>query len=144
MVRPKEAAIDDQEEPRIMHRLMETLGAEVINDPMKVECCGSYNTADPEMRDAILARTKRIVTSAANRGADAIVLSCPLCEFNLDSRQVDAQKKYQNLTPVPIFYFTQLMAYAFGLDDKSCGFDLHAIDPSIALSKMKKGKARSA
>lgn len=145
LVRPKEAAIDDQEEPRVMHRLLEALGAKVIDDPMKIECCGAYNTADPQMRDAILARTRRIVDSANSRGADAIVLSCPLCEFNLDERQIDAQQKYPGLKLIPIFYFTQLMAFAFGLDQENCGFNLHAVDPALALSKMKEAlKARSA
>lgn len=145
LVRPKEAAIDDQEEPRIMHRLLEALGAEVVDDPMKIECCGAYNTADPQMKSAILARTRRIVDSANNRDADAIVLSCPLCEFNLDERQVDAQQVYPGLKPIPVFYFTQLMAFVFGLDQEDCGFDLHAIDPMLALSKIKEPlKARSA
>ncbi|MFQ5977172.1 MAG: CoB--CoM heterodisulfide reductase iron-sulfur subunit B family protein [Candidatus Heimdallarchaeota archaeon] len=137
LVRPKEVAIDDQEEPRIMHRLLEALGAEVINDPMKIECCGAYNTADPQMKSAILARTRRIVDSANNRDADAIVLSCPLCEFNLDERQIDAQQIYPDLKPIPIFYFTQLMAFAFGLNSENCGFNYNAIDPTLALSKMK-------
>lgn len=145
LVRPKEAAIDDQEEPRIMHRLLEALGAKTINDPMKIECCGAYNTADPQMKAAILARTRQIVDSANNRGADAIVLSCPLCEFNLDDRQIDAQKKYPGLKPIPVFYFTQLMAFAFGLSREKCGFNFHAIDPTPALSKMKENlKVRSA
>ena len=144
LVRPKVAAIDDQEEPRIMHRLLEALGADVVNDPMKIECCGSYNTADPKMKEVVVARTRRIIKSVTDRGADAIALSCPLCEFNLDARQIDARQRYPSLKEIPVFYFTQLMALAFGLDQEACGFHLHSINPTIALSKIGEGvKLRS-
>jgi heterodisulfide reductase subunit B len=31
--------------------------------------------------------------------------------------------------PIPILYFTQLMAIAFGLDAAACGFENNIIDP---------------
>ncbi len=131
LTRPQEVGIDDLEEPRIMEDLIRALGAEVIDDPLRGECCGSYHTVNA--KDLVTERTRMIVSSAKNRGADVIILSCPLCEFNLDTRQKDTKEKYSDFTGIPILYFTQLMALAFGLREEVCRFDLHYIDPRPVL-----------
>ena len=46
LLRPREVAIDDAEEPTIMADLLRALGADVVDNPYKVECCGSYHTID--------------------------------------------------------------------------------------------------
>jgi len=135
LTRPKEVAIDDMEEPRIMHELLQALGAEVIDDPYKIECCGSYQTIGP-MKETVIERAYQIVNSVATSGADAIALTCPLCEFNLDARQKDAQEKYLGLPSTPIFYFSQLLALALGLDPSSCKFENHHIDPLPLLTNL--------
>lgn len=140
LTRPKDVAIDDMEEPRIMHELLHTLGAEVIDDPYKIECCGSYQTIGP-MKGAVIERTYRIVKSMAMNGAEAIVLTCPLCEFNLDARQKDALEAHPDLPPVPIFYFSQLLALALDLDPSICKFENHKIDPQPLLAKLNLIKA---
>ena len=135
LTRPEDVAIDDMEEPRIMHDLLNVLGAEVIDDPFKVECCGSYQTIGP-MKEAVIERTYRIVQNMANNGAEAIVLSCPLCEFNLDARQKDALEQHPDLPRIPILYFSQLLALALGLDPDLCKFENHHIDPRPLLAKL--------
>lgn len=135
LTRPEDVAIDDMEEPRIMHDLLNVLGAEVIDDPYKVECCGSYQTIGP-MKEAVIERTYRIVQNMANNGAEAIVLSCPLCEFNLDARQKDALEQHPDLPRIPILYFSQLLALALGLDPDLCKFENHHIDPRPLLAKL--------
>ncbi|MHA2427821.1 MAG: CoB--CoM heterodisulfide reductase iron-sulfur subunit B family protein [Candidatus Hermodarchaeia archaeon] len=135
LTRPKDVAIDDMEEPRIMHELLHVLGAEVIDDPYKVECCGSYQTIGP-MKEAVVERTYRIVQSMVMSGAEAIVLTCPLCEFNLDAHQKEALEKHPDLPSVPIFYFSQLLVLALGLDPRLCRFENHHIDPRPLLTKL--------
>lgn len=127
LTRPKEVGIDDWEEPQIMENLITALGAEVVDDPMRGECCGAYHTVNS--KDLVAERTRLIVTSAKNRGADVIILSCPLCEFNLDTRQKDTVKIYSDFTGIPILYFTQLIALSLGLGKEVCRFDLHYVDP---------------
>ncbi len=135
LTRPEDVAIDDMEEPRIMHDLLNVLGAEVIDDPFKVECCGSYQTIGP-MKEAVIERTYRIIQNMANNGAEAIVLSCPLCEFNLDARQKDALEQHPDLPRIPILYFSQLLALSLGLDPDLCKFENHHIDPLPLLAKL--------
>ena len=133
LLRPREVAIDDAEEPTIMNDLLVALGAEVIDNPFKIECCGSYHTI--EEKKLVSDRAYRITKSAIDRGADAIMLSCPLCRFNLDVRGKEAEKLYKNYKQVPVYYYSQLIAVALGLDPKYCGFGDHAVDPILLLKK---------
>lgn len=131
LVRPREVAIDDPENPLIMDDLMATIGATPIDFPYKTECCGAYQTVDKI--DLVISRTHQILTSARKQGADAVVVSCPLCAFNLDTRQKETLKKYPEFKTIPIFYFTQLMALAFGCPEKALLLDLNYIDPKPLL-----------
>ncbi len=125
LVRPERVGIDDAENPQIIKELVESLGGSVVDFPYAVECCGSYQTVNaPEV---VANRTKRIIDMAREVGANSLVLSCPLCSFNLDARQKDIQEKYPGFLPLPVFYFTQLMALAFGFGKEVCHFDLNSI-----------------
>lgn len=127
LLRPKECAIDDQEEPTIIKDLMVAAGAEVVDNPYKIECCGSYNTVNE--KELVAKRTYRIVNTARNAGGEMIVLSCPLCRFNLDNRSKQAKELHSDFEPLPVVYYTQLLALALGLDEDVLGFDKHYVDP---------------
>lgn len=132
LVRPKEVAFDDVENPMVMENLVQALGATPVPFSQKTECCGAYHTVDkPEI---IADRTDKIMGSASNELADLVVVSCPLCAFNLDFRQEDAKRLNPDFQNIPVLYFTQLMALAFGCDESSLRFDLHNIDPKPALA----------
>jgi heterodisulfide reductase subunit B len=133
MLRPREVAIDDAEDPQIFNDLLKALGAEVIDNPFKIECCGSYHTI--ENKEIVSNRAHHITNYALDRGADAIMLSCPLCRFNLDVRGKEAEKQFKGYKQIPIYYYTQLIAIALGLDPTVCGFEDHAVDPNLLLKK---------
>ena len=135
LVRPKDIGFDDVENPRIMENLMTALGAESIDFPYKTECCASYQTVDkPEI---VADRTNDIITSARDLGAEIMVVSCPLCAFNLDHRQKKTLEKHPEFKTMPVLYFTQLMAIAFGCQEKDLGLDLHYVDPKPLLIQKK-------
>ncbi len=133
LLRPREVAIDDAEDPTIMSDLLRALGAEVVDNPFKIECCGSYHTI--ENKDIVINRAYRITNFAIERDADAIMLSCPLCRFNLDERGKEAEKLHKGYQQIPVYYYTQLMAIALGIDPSLCGFDQHAVDPKLLLKR---------
>jgi heterodisulfide reductase subunit B len=134
LLRPEGIGIDDIEAPRVMEDLIEALGGEVIESPFKIECCGSYHTVDDI--EPVIERTKMIIDYSSTRGAEAIVVGCPLCFFNLDYRQKNVEMKNRGFTRVPVLYFTQLLAIALGLGDEICEFDLNFVDPRPLLEKM--------
>ncbi len=127
LLRPKGIGIDDIEAPKVMEDLIEALGGEVVESPYRIECCGSYHTVDNI--EPVIERTKMIVGDSSARGADAIVVGCPLCFFNLDYRQKDVKARHKEFNSIPIFYFTQLLAIALDLEETICDFDEHFVDP---------------
>lgn len=135
LVRPKEVAIDEPENPTIFEDFLTSIGAEPIEFPYFNECCGSYQTVNEV--DFVVDRTYKILGLANSLGADIVATSCPLCEFNLDSRQKETQVKYPDFKPMPVLYFTQLLALAMDLDKKACRFDLNYISPDEVLKKEK-------
>ncbi|MGM0405091.1 MAG: CoB--CoM heterodisulfide reductase iron-sulfur subunit B family protein [Thermoplasmatota archaeon] len=126
LLRPDHVAIDDTEDPHIMEGLLEAIGAEVIHNPKRTECCGSYHTVNRS--DIVEKRVEDIVSRAVKDGADAIALSCPLCQFNLDFHQRNTEYD------IPVFYLTELIALAMGIE---VGMKKHKIDPKSLLKDKK-------
>ncbi|MFO7792952.1 MAG: CoB--CoM heterodisulfide reductase iron-sulfur subunit B family protein [Candidatus Saliniplasma sp.] len=126
LLRPDHVAIDDTEDPYIMEGLLETIGADVIHNPKRTECCGSYHTVNRS--DIVEKRVEDIVSRAVKDGADAIALSCPLCQFNLDFHQRNTEYD------IPIFYLTELIALSMGIE---VGMEKHKIDPKSLLKDKK-------
>lgn len=127
LLRPKEIQIDDPNHPEILDDFITCLGGEPIESPYAIECCGAYQTVNQV--DVVVERTNVIINGARKRGAEAIVTCCPLCAFNLDHRQKETKEKYSEFTKMPIFYFTELLAFALGIKFKKNWKDLHYIDP---------------
>ncbi len=123
---PDEVAYDDPEDPQSLDDLMAALGAVPVDYPHKNECCGAYLAVkDPEITREMV---YTILKSAQAAGAEAIATNCPLCQFNLDKQQAAMQKIHAGYQPIPVFYFSQLMGLALGLDASDYGWDRHYID----------------
>jgi heterodisulfide reductase subunit B2 len=132
LVRPREAAIDDTEQPRVMEDLILALGGTPVPFPQKTECCGAYQVvANPSI---VAERTHSIMTSACRNGADLLAVSCPLCAHNLDRRQTDAQQIEPGLGQLPVLYFTQLMALALGCAEDVLRLERHCVEPRPLLA----------
>ncbi len=133
LLRPREVAVDDAEEPTILRDLLLALGAEPVDNPFKIECCGSYHTVNNH--EIVSKRSRRITGFAKDRGAEAMILSCPLCRFNLDERGKEAESLFEGYKQIPTYYYTQLIAIALGLDPEICDFKEHAVDPAFLLEE---------
>jgi len=126
MVRPKEVLeFDDPENPQIMDDLMRALGAEPTRFDFKAECCGGYLVVN--RRDVAKTASNRILDNAKAWGAEAIVTTCPLCQYNLDKLRVVTEGS------LPVFYFTQLLGLAVGLTQDELGLEHNAGDPAAFL-----------
>lgn len=109
LLRPREFAIDDPDRPQVMERVVEALGGVPTPFPERTECCGAYLTVG--RKDIVAERAGRILRSARGGGADAIVTTCPLCQFNLDERRPAGAPS------LPVLYLGQVLAWAMGLDE---------------------------
>ena len=132
LLRPAESVgIDMPDNPHIFEELMESLGCQVIDFPYKQECCGSYLSVS--LPDAATEASYQILRSAALNGADAVALSCPLCYYNMDRRQDRIKEKNLEFTEIPVLFFTQVIAWALGVDEKVLGLDQHFVNPGPVL-----------
>ena len=137
ILRPEnEIGLDNPENPSIIEKFISCIGAESVRYPYRTECCGSYLSVSAP--DSSTRLCHRIITSAQDRGADAIVVSCPLCYYNLETRQKAIAEMFPGFKGLPIIYFTQLLALALGLPADDLGFDTHDIDVSPVLNLLHK------
>lgn len=124
MVRPpKITGYTDYENPQTLDRIAGAVGAEVLDWSYKSTCCGaSIGIGRKEIQDSL---TLRLLAKARQTGAEAIVVSCPLCQANLDIIQRGGGRDV-----LPVFYFTELLSLAFG-DEKGVRrwFKMRFADP---------------
>jgi heterodisulfide reductase subunit B2 len=110
---------DDKDNPMMLDRLLEALGAQPTRFPMKTVCCGGslMGTREP----VALRLCRNLLLCAQQDQADCIAVMCPLCQINLDGFQSAVNKAYGTNFQLPIVYFTQLMGIAFGLKPVDLG-----------------------
>jgi heterodisulfide reductase subunit B len=125
---------DDPEYPTSLDHLMRTLGAEVVDFPVKTHCCGGHMTQISET--TALEMIRRLLKNAADYQADAIVTLCPMCQLNLDGYQEQVNRHFGTDYHLPVLYFTQLMGLAFGVEPSALGFGKEFVDPAPALVKI--------
>jgi heterodisulfide reductase subunit B len=135
LVRPPEIAhFDDAERPQCMNRLMRALGADVLEWDAATECCGAFLSLT--RTDIVIQLSHGILDAAKQAGAEAIVVACPMCHFNLDSRQAEIEASHDTRYDLPIYYFTQLMGLALGLPKKKLRLDRHFVAAGRVLEKV--------
>jgi heterodisulfide reductase subunit B len=124
LTRPPEATgVEHPENPTDLDEIMTALGAEVVDWSYKTTCCGAAHSLTRP--DIVVKLSGGLVSHAIEAGADAIVVACPLCHMNLDTRQSQMDIE----TSIPVLYFTQLMALALGLPEKEASLNKNITDP---------------
>ena len=118
------------EHPTELNEFLETLGAEVTHSNYLTECCGaSCVLTKDEMANTML---NNIFADANDFKADAIITVCPMCKFNLDSRQSKIKLKKK----IPILQFTQLLGLALELPPKKLGLNTNITTIKPLLNKI--------
>jgi len=120
---PDVTEAEHPENPTNMDELMAALGAEVLDWSYKTTCCGAAHSLT--RADIVIKLSGDIVNHAREAGADVIAVACPLCHLNLDARQMQMEVD----EPMPIMYFTQLMAVSLGLPEKATMLKKNIVDP---------------
>jgi heterodisulfide reductase subunit B len=123
MVRPpKITGFTDYENPLTLDRIAEAIGATVIDWSYKSTCCGaSIGIARKDIQEYL---TQRLLLKAQQAGAEAIVVSCPLCQSNLDIFQKNTDR-----FSIPVFYFTELLHLVFNENLSPKYFKKHITGP---------------
>jgi heterodisulfide reductase subunit B len=107
---------DTFDDPEFLDQFTEACGAEAVDYDVKTSCCGgSVSVMSP---DKTLHLIKEILQAAEDSGADVISTPCPLCQTNVEMYQPAINKKFGTNFNIPVVFYSQLMAKAFGLDGK--------------------------
>lgn len=138
LVRPhKILNFDRPEEPQTMDAIMKKIGANPIDWAFKVECCGAGFSVS---RTTTVARLSgNIINDAVERGAEAIIVACPMCHSNLDMRRSAIEKFTKKQYNIPVIYITQAIGLAMGLDRKTLGLQRHKVPVNIPVEKTAPG-----
>jgi len=138
---PKVVQFDRPEDPRTMDELMKKIGAEPIDWAFKVECCGAGFSIS--RTDLVAKLSSKILADAQRRGAEAIIVACPMCHANLDMRQEKAEKWAGKKYSMPVLYLTQAIGLALGLPEKKLALHQHLVPVSFPVKAKPAAKAKA-
>lgn len=120
------------EDPMTMDVIMQKLGAIAIDWPFKTECCGAgFSVSKTEIVGEL---SGKIVRSAVDCGAKAIVVACPMCHSNLDMRRPAIESYLKRKVDIPVIYITQAIALAMGLSAKQAGTQRHFVPVNLTVN----------
>ncbi len=104
---------DNPENPYFLDELLEACGATVIHDyPAKTICCGGGHALSD--LDVSVAFSASVMNEAKRAKADVVATICPLGQINIENNLDRIRQAYGEEVLLPVAYFTQLMALAFG------------------------------
>ena len=131
LVRPNKILNYDRvEDPQTLDVVMSKLGATPIDYPYKTECCGAGLSIS--RTDIVSKLSGKIIEDAEHRGADAIVVACPMCHSNLDMRRPDINKYWDTEFKIPVIFVTQAIGLAVGLSPQKVGLKRHFVEVKIS------------
>lgn len=132
LVRPREVLkFDRLENPQSMDILMKKIGADSMEWGYKTECCGAGLSVS--RTDIVAKLSGKIVKDASDRGAEAIIVACPMCQTNLDMRRPHIDSYLKVKTNVPVIYITQAIGLAVGVDREKLGLKKLFVVPSFSI-----------
>jgi len=129
---PKVTLAEDPEYPTRMDELVEAIGCKPVQWNYKTDCCGASLALCEQ--DMVIDLTRRILRDARACGAEAVVVACPLCQVNLDTRQGGIARKYGSWQHLPIIYLSQLVGRAIGVPDARLGLNKHMVDVTAVMT----------
>ena len=124
ILRPSEIGrVDNAEAPAKLDELVRALGAETFDYSEKLDCCGAalFQTR----QDAALSLAGAKVKVLQDYGVDGMVVSCPDCHLMYDYKQEAASSTIGAKLKLPVFYYTQLLGVALGIDNAKLGLNLN-------------------
>lgn len=126
---------DTYDQPKFMDDFAAACGAEPVEyDKARTSCCGgSVSIYSPEKTLHLM---RHILQTAVDAKADVISTPCPLCQQNVEMYQDAINKKFGDSFNIPVVFYSQVMAVAFGMDPKKdAALDCNMIKPDALLEK---------
>jgi heterodisulfide reductase subunit B len=130
LVRPSNILqFDRPEDPQTMDKVIEKIGGTPVEWDFKVECCGAGMSVS--RTDLVGKLSGKVVDNAVYRGAEVIIVACPMCHSNLDMRRGEINKYLGKKVDIPVLYISQAMGLALGVDEKELGLHRHFVPVNL-------------
>ncbi|MFQ5758559.1 MAG: CoB--CoM heterodisulfide reductase iron-sulfur subunit B family protein [Candidatus Bathyarchaeia archaeon] len=126
--------VDDSEDPRKLDELLGWLGAEGVDYPERLDCCGNLLLLSHP--DAAFSFAGLKLRALKEFGVDGLVDCCPSCHMMFDMRQKSLGATVGAKLDVPVLYYTQLLGLAMGLDIERLGLHLNRSPVDELLEKI--------
>ena len=131
---PEITGAKDFEDPQALDRIVENLGATPIPWPFKTDCCGASQVLS--RLDIVSQLVGKLYDMAQRVGAQAVVVSCQMCQANLDMYQQKFEADWGRRFSLPVFYFTELIGFACQVKGSKDWISRHITDPSTLLREL--------
>jgi heterodisulfide reductase subunit B len=132
LLRPKEyIGFDDPEDPQILKRLIEAIGATCLNYTNETECCGAPSVGVSDKVALQLARDKLNHVKLVE--AQALITICPFCHIMFDTNELRIERIFQETYGIPILHYPQLLGLAMGMTPEELAFNELRVDTSKLL-----------
>ena len=112
--------------PTIFDKLVEVTGADSVEWPMRLECCGSPLWEKNNELSLNLMQKKLI--GARQAGADYLCSACTYCQIQFDTVQESELVKKNKEDGFPSILYTQLLGLSLGFSDEILGIESNKID----------------
>lgn len=124
LIRPSEIGRpDNSENPQKMEEILKIIGMQPEHYPEKLDCCGGLLTAN--LPESALTKTGQKLQSVQEKGFECFVDTCPWCHRQYDSKQIKAGETVATKLEVPVFYLTQLIGLALGIQKEKLGLEFN-------------------
>jgi heterodisulfide reductase subunit B2 len=130
------------EDPVEMDEIMKRIGATSLAWGMKTECCGAGLSVT--RTDVVADLCGRILADAEARGAEAIIVACPMCHSNLDMRRRETERAAGRQFGIPVLYVTQAVGLAMGIAPERLGLQRHFVKVGVGGKKKNQPAAQPA
>lgn len=112
--------------PTQMDQILGAAGMKSVQYNRRLLCCGSGLGTKVDL-DAANEITREKLTHMADKQVQAICVGCPSCFEQFDRAQVLLKRKEGSNFQMPVFYISQLLGLAFGVDVERLGFEQHRV-----------------
>lgn len=131
---PEITGAEDFEDPQALDKIVRNLGGTPIPWPFKTDCCGAGQVLS--RLDIVSQLAGKLYDMAQRVGAQAFVVSCQMCQANLDMYQPKIEADLGKRFDLPVYYFTELIGLTCNLKEVEQWLACHITEPFALLRKL--------
>jgi heterodisulfide reductase subunit B len=117
--------VDDPDNPEVLERLVEALGAQPVRHKNWYLCCGKA-CQDEDIPSNMM---HDLLSTVHDEKADLLGMICPTCFGQFDHGQMKVAKQFDEDFKTPPIYYFQLLAFAQGVPFDKLGFEKQRFKP---------------